>query len=425
MRTRDGRATRASAIAAVCAGPVPQHPPTIAVPSSTAATACSATYRGVAGYTNLPAETRRPARVRPPRDGHVARHRHDHADQPQHLRRSLAAVHADHVGTQLDEASSDLLGGGPERGAIVTRERGAREHRDAGRAVASGRERELHLAEVGLRLDHQEVHARLGERRRLLQVCGRARRRHAPARRGPAGRPADPSTLPPPSRRTISRDGHPRSLIASTRSAMPCWASRKRFAPNVFVITRPAPASTNARCRTATRSGSSTFQASTHDEGAGPLASSDVPVPPSASSGPSASSARSASGPMPPIVADGAVDRLARGSSTVRHRPGYHPRMPTRTLAAATLTAMALTACTTSALDPPAGTPPALSAGAAVELATDRGARDRATGVEADGSNWNVTLSWREPDGFRVDHYRVVARRRDHRRRRLGHQLPR
>ena len=117
-------------------------------------------------------DTCRAARVRTPRDGHVACYRHDHADQPQHLRGSLAAVHADHVGSQLDEASSDLLGRGSEGSAIVTRERGAREHREAGRGVSNGRERELHLAEVGLRLDHQQVHAPLGERRRLLQVRG-------------------------------------------------------------------------------------------------------------------------------------------------------------------------------------------------------------------------------------------------------------
>jgi hypothetical protein len=81
--------------------------------------------------------------------------------------------------------------------------------------------------------------------------------------------------------------------------------------------------------------------------------------------------------------------------------------MPTRTLTAATLTAMALTACTTSALDPPAGTPPALSAGAAVELGRIEGLAIEQPSWTADGSNWTVTLSWREPDGFRVDHYRV------------------
>ncbi|MGH2629513.1 MAG: hypothetical protein ACRDHI_02990 [Actinomycetota bacterium] len=82
--------------------------------------------------------------------------------------------------------------------------------------------------------------------------------------------------------------------------------------------------------------------------------------------------------------------------------------MPTRTFAAATLTAIALTACTTSALDPPAPTPPALSAGAATELGRIEGLAIEQPAWKADGSNWSLTLSWREPEGFQVDHYRVV-----------------
>ncbi len=82
--------------------------------------------------------------------------------------------------------------------------------------------------------------------------------------------------------------------------------------------------------------------------------------------------------------------------------------MPTRAFAAATLTAMTLTACTSAALDPPGGAPPALSAGAAVELARIEGLAIEQPAWEADGSNWSVTLSWREPEGFRADHYRVV-----------------
>src|SRR5206468_8794138 len=37
-----------------CAGPLPQHPPTIATPSPRNDRACSPKYSGVAGYTNLP-----------------------------------------------------------------------------------------------------------------------------------------------------------------------------------------------------------------------------------------------------------------------------------------------------------------------------------------------------------------------------------
>ena len=156
----------------------------IDTPSSRNARACSARYSGVAGYTNRP-----PTWVGPPAFGRATsgttpaagRMLSYHAEQ---LRRPFAAVRADRVGTELGEALGDLHRRGPEERSIVLGERGAHRDGDARRSLARGPERLLHLQQVRLRLDDQEIDACLRQGLGLLAVRGeRILRSHPAVRR--------------------------------------------------------------------------------------------------------------------------------------------------------------------------------------------------------------------------------------------------
>ena len=142
----------------------------IDTPSSRNARACSARYSGVAGYTNRPPTCVGPPGVRARHERDVAGRRPHVADHPQQLRRTLAAVRADRVRPQLDQALGDLRRGGAQQRAVVLRERRAHHDRERRRARAGGGERLLHLAQVRLRLDDQQVDAAVGERGGLLPV---------------------------------------------------------------------------------------------------------------------------------------------------------------------------------------------------------------------------------------------------------------
>ena len=242
------------------------------------------------------AEPRGAAGVGSRRDRHRAGDRTDRSNEPERLRRALAAVHADHVGFPGRP-------GGPRpapassRARIVPGERRAREDHEAGRSLARGGERLLHLPQVRLGLDHQEVDAALGERLGLLPVgLERLLRLDASVRRQPHAERAHRAAHQLGPDRLASRT--PAAFNAATRPPRPCSPRRKRFPPNVFETTSRAPASTNARCRDSTRPGSSVFHPSTLPAGGEPVASNDVPVPPSASNGPSSSRDRSASSRM-------------------------------------------------------------------------------------------------------------------------------
>ena len=101
----------------------------------------------------------------------------------------------------------------------------------------------------------------------------------------PSG-PIEPATIGAPASRASAT---PATHNSANRSASPCRSRRYRFAPNVFVRTRRAPAPTNDAWISATRVGARTFSSSMHASTGTPRAISDVPMPPSARSGASAS----------------------------------------------------------------------------------------------------------------------------------------
>src|SRR5207244_9945887 len=99
------------------------------------------------------------------------------------------------------------------------------------------------------------------------------------------GGPIDPATIGAPAARASAT---PAPHSSANRSASPWRSRRYRFAPNVFVRTRRAPAPTNDAWISATRVGARTFSSSIHASTGTPRAIKDVPMPPSARSGPSA-----------------------------------------------------------------------------------------------------------------------------------------
>ncbi len=243
LRRRDPRI--ASATAAVCAGPVPQHPPMIDTPSSRYARAWSARYSGVAGYTNRP-----PTWVGPPAFGRATSgtlagrrpHRPHHAEQ---LRRTFSAVRTDRVRPQLDQAHGDLRRRRAQQRAVVLRERRAHHDRDR-RALPRARRRAPAPSRAGPSASPRSA-GRRRPRRALPPGLGtrRTRPRAGPGRTEPAARRAAPSN-PATNRAPASRASAAAARLSSvTRAARPCTSRRNRLPPNVFVRTTSAPAWTN------------------------------------------------------------------------------------------------------------------------------------------------------------------------------------
>ena len=125
---------------------------------------------GRGGVHESPADLRGTPGVRARHERDVAGRRPHVADHTQQLRRTLAAVRADRIRPQLDQALGDLRRRRAQQRAVVLRERRAHHDRERRRARAGGGERLLHLAQVRLRLDDQQVDAAVGERGGLVPV---------------------------------------------------------------------------------------------------------------------------------------------------------------------------------------------------------------------------------------------------------------
>ena len=273
-----------------------------------------------------PAHLRRPTGVRPREQRHPggSGDRREEPCDAQGLRRSLAAVHAEPVDAELEQPAGDGLRRVAEQRPVVAREGRAREQRRARRRLARRGNRLRQLAHVGLRLDHEQVDARGGERRGLLPV-GRERLLggHPAVRLESHAERADRArrrARAPASRASVT----PAAQIAPTRSASPCWSSRNRFAPNVFVSRSRAPAPTKAAWMPATRAGARSLSASIQASTGTPVSISAVPIPPSASNGPSARRACSDAASIGIASLSAGLDPNAVGQADDRADRGRH-----------------------------------------------------------------------------------------------------
>ena len=197
--TRERALPRAIAVAErrrdrrVCAGPVPQQPPTIATPCVEERPTTSPTYSGVAGYTSRP-----PTSAGPPALGHADQRKLAAAA----IARSTRTIRSACAGPSPQftpiastpsaaSAAATCPGVDAEQRPVVAGERRAHDQREAGRRIARRTHRQLDLAQVGLGLDHEQVDARIGERGRLLPIRVGRLLRSAPGRRARGAPRAD------------------------------------------------------------------------------------------------------------------------------------------------------------------------------------------------------------------------------------------